>query len=70
MASESFLLGDYGARLRMIEQHLESVDDKITFLVTRETLRDAKERQTKLVLSTVGGLAGAALAFAADWLIR
>lgn len=69
-----FLLGEYGARLDSVEAAVQRIDTNVAYLVTRETERVAREKQTKLILTTAGGFLGAVIAFLAsvvkDWLVR
>lgn len=70
----SFLLGEYGARLDSLEQTVSRMDKNIEYLVSRETIRDTKEKQTKVLLATAGGFLGAIFAFIAsvvkEWMLR
>jgi hypothetical protein len=73
-ADPSYLLGEYGARLNSLEAQVNRIDHNVAFLVTRETERATKEKQTKLILASAGGFFGAVIAFVAsilkDWVVR
>ncbi|MCC2626380.1 MAG: hypothetical protein K0S14_30 [Thermomicrobiales bacterium] len=70
----TFLLGEYGARLSALEASVTKIDQNVEYLVQRETVRDTKEKQTKVVIASAGGFLGAIFAFVAsilkDWLVR
>lgn len=68
MSDPSFLLGEYGARLGTLEEHVRRIDHNVAFLVTRETERATSERHAKAVLATAGGFFGAIFAFIASTL--
>jgi hypothetical protein len=61
-----FLLGEYGARLDSLEKTVTKIDTNVDYLVQRETIRDTREKQTKLMLAGAGGFLGAILAFVAN----
>ena len=75
MASDqSFLLGEYGARLNALEETVAKIDTNVDFLVQRETERGQRERDQKLMLTTAGGFLGAVIAFIAsvvkEWFLK
>jgi hypothetical protein len=73
-SDQSFLLGEYGARLDSLEATVGRMDKNIEFLVQRETERATTERVKRVyagaILSAVASIGAFVIGLVREWAFR